>query len=119
FRGQLNLLTLGRSLHAAAKTSAGRCSDACTLSATGNASDDGADGCAGTYFFSSVLAARTSLALVLVGLDRVGLAADGNTIELQHHQRLSGKFAGTLQVDDVAFHVVAGRNGYLAVDGKR
>ncbi len=57
FGRQLDLLTFGRRLHTAAQSASGCGANACTLAAAGNATDDGADGCAGTDFFSGVLAA--------------------------------------------------------------
>ena len=59
------------------------CADSRTLAATGEAADDGADGCAGPDLFSRIHATRTALTVVLRGLDVVELLPDLNAIKLQ------------------------------------
>src|SRR5579885_498255 len=74
--GKLDMLALGGGLHAAPQAAAGGGADGRAFAAAGDAADDGANRCPGAYLLGRVLAARTALAAVLIGLDVVGLAAD-------------------------------------------
>src|SRR4030081_3542520 len=75
FRGQLDLLTLGGGLHATTDSAACRRTDSCTFPATCNRANDGAEGSSATDLLSGILAARTALLLVLIGLNVVGPAS--------------------------------------------
>src|SRR5215470_5893414 len=99
FGGQLDLLALGCRLNATTETSTSRCADSCAFTASGKAANDGADSCTSADLLGSVLASGTALTLVLVSRHRVGLAIHGDSIELQHEQRLACKLTGALDVD--------------------
>jgi len=119
FGRQLDLLSFGRRLYAATKSAAGGRANSSTFATAGKSADNGANRCAGTDLLRCVLSARTPLALVLIGLNAIRPAADGNPIQLQYDHRLPGKLACALDVDQVAFDVIAGRNGHLAIHRER
>src|SRR5690349_2268575 len=87
FRRQLNLLSFGSGLHAAAESATGGRANASSFATSGNSTDDGANGGAGTHLLSGVLAARAALPFILIGLDTVRTATDGDAVELQYEQR--------------------------------
>src|ERR1700751_1467794 len=117
FGRQFDLLPFGCRLHAAAETATRGSSNAGALTTAGNTADNGADRRTGADLFRRVLAARTALTLVLIGLHTVGPAAHRNAVQLQHYDGLPGELARALDVDEVAFHVVTGRGGCFAIHG--
>lgn len=119
FARQLDLLTFRGRLHAAAEA-ATRCrSDSSSLAATRDSADDGTDNGSSANFLGRVFGAAAAFALVLIGLQVVGLPSDGNSIKLKNQQRLSSKFARTLDANHMTFHLVAGRNRNFALCGER
>src|SRR5438477_2199500 len=116
FRRQLDLLTLGCGLHAAAKPAAGCCADGRSLTAAGDGADNRANSSTCADLLSRVLAARSSLTAVLIGLDGVVLVADFHPIKLEGEQRLPCELPGTLNIHDMAFNVIACRNRDVALN---
>jgi len=116
FRGQLDLLTMGSRLDAPAQAAAGGGADGRAFASACKGTDQGSDARTRANFFGSVLAARTSLAFVLVGLNVVVIVARLQPVKLQYQLGLSGKLAGALHLDHVAFHGITSGNDHIPID---
>src|ERR1700730_8224099 len=80
FRGQLDLLTLGRRLHAPTQASAGSRANRSSLASASNGANDGSDAGAGADLRRCVLAPRRTLPPVLIRLQAVVFASSRNAI---------------------------------------